>query len=127
MDQHLDESKGVTLDHNPDSEKGVVQEGIEKVEELKQRMAAGSQEKPKRVVQLDPATILKIELLSTQKQLAASDERNGMMVVQDARRRLAEVSRDEKQLMETVSKQVGVPINSTIRLVDKAQGICHVE
>lgn len=80
-----------------------------------------------RMAQLDQLMILKVELLATKKKLAEADEKMGLWAVQDARRRKDELNKEEAALMVEVSKQLGVPTGSNIRLVDKERGICQVE
>jgi hypothetical protein len=80
-----------------------------------------------RVVQLDPQTVLRVELLATKKQLAEADERMGLWAVQDARRRKKDLIREESSMIDEVSHQIGAPVGSSIKLVDKARGLCQVE
>lgn len=80
-----------------------------------------------RVAQLDPKTMLQVELLATKKKLANADEQMGLLAVQDARRRKQELDREESNLMLEVSKQLGAPAGSNIRLIDKEKGLCQVE
>lgn len=80
-----------------------------------------------RMAQLDPRTVLRVELLSTRKKLAEADERMGLWTVQDARRRKQELDKEEATLMAEVSRQLDVPVGSCIRLIDKERGLCKVE
>ena len=80
-----------------------------------------------RVAQLDPRVVLQVELLATKKKLADADERMGLWTVQDARRRKQDLGREESELMLEVSRQLGVPAGSNIRLIDKEKGLCQVE
>lgn len=83
--------------------------------------------KRSRVAQLDAYTILRVELLSTKKKLAETDERMGLLAVQDARQRRQELDKEEAALMLEVSRKLGAAEGSTIRLVDKERGLCQVE
>lgn len=80
-----------------------------------------------RVAQLDPRMVLQVELISTKKKLAEADERMGLWAVQDARRRKQELDREEASMMAEVSRQLGAPAGSSIRLIDKERGLCQVE
>jgi hypothetical protein len=71
--------------------------------------------------------ILNVELIATKKKLAEADEKMGLWAIQDARRRKQELDREEAALMAEVSRQLGVPAGTNIRLVDKDKGICQVE
>ena len=83
--------------------------------------------KGSRVAQLDPRMVLQVELLATKKKLADADERMGLWAVQDARRRKQDLDREESELMLEVSRQLGAPAGSNIRLIDKEKGLCQVE
>lgn len=80
-----------------------------------------------RIAQLDPRTVLQVELLATKKKLAEADERMGLWAVQDARRRKQELDREEASVLAEVSRQLGATAGSSIRLVDKERGLCQVE
>jgi hypothetical protein len=80
-----------------------------------------------RVAQLDPRMVLQVELLATKKKLAEADERMGLWAVQDARRRKQDLDREEASMMAEVSRQLGAPAGSSIRLIDKERGLCQVE
>jgi hypothetical protein len=81
----------------------------------------------KRVVQLDPTVIMEIELVTTQMRLAEADEKLALIAVKNARQRKSEVQRAQDQLLNRVSKQVGVRVGSSLRLLDKDKGLCQVE
>ena len=80
-----------------------------------------------RIAQLDPHTVLQVELLATRKKLAEADERMGLWVVQDARKRKQELDKEEATLMSEVSRQLDAPVGSNIKLIDKERGLCKVE
>jgi hypothetical protein len=88
---------------------------------------AAPEGKAPRLAQLDPRMILNVELIATKKKLAEADEKMGLWAIQDARRRKQELDREEAALMAEVSRQLGVPAGTNIRLVDKDKGICQVE
>lgn len=80
-----------------------------------------------RLVQLDPTTVLKIELVAAKKRAATAEERIALLAVQDARKAKAEAEQEEAELMRLVSKQLNIAPGSNVRLVDKEKGLCQVE
>jgi len=80
-----------------------------------------------RIAQLDPQTVLRVELMAAKKKLADADEKMGLWAVQDARRRKQELEQEEAVLLDNVRSQLGASVGSNIRLVDKAKGLCQVE
>lgn len=92
-----------------------------------QRMAEARQQAGPRLVQLDPTTVLKIELLSARKRANTAEERLAVLALQDARKAKQELEQEQAQLMQLVTKQLNLPTGKSIRLVDREKGLCQVE
>jgi len=92
-----------------------------------QRMAEARQQAGPRLVQLDPTTVLKIELLSARKRANMAEERLAVLALQDARKAKQELEQEQAQLMQLVTKQLNLPAGKSIRLVDREKGLCQVE
>jgi len=80
-----------------------------------------------RLVQLDPVTVLKIELLAARKRANTAEERLALLAIQDARKAKNELEQEEQILMQQITQQLGLPAGKSIRLVDRAKGLCQVE
>jgi hypothetical protein len=94
---------------------------------VKRMDAARKKPQGPRLVQLDPTTVLKIELVAAKKRAATAEERIALLAVQDARKAKAEAEQEEAELMRLVSKQLNIAPGSNVRLVDKEKGLCQVE
>jgi hypothetical protein len=91
------------------------------------RMEAVRQPQGPRLVQLDPVTVLKIELVAAKKRAATAEERIALLAIQDARKAKAEAELEEAELMKTVTRQLKIPPGKNVRLVDKEKGLCQIE
>jgi hypothetical protein len=80
-----------------------------------------------RTIELDPKTLIEVELVSTKKRLAEANERLAAVALSDARKAKHVAEQEEAALMARVTKQYGIPYGKNLRLVDKEKGICLIE
>lgn len=78
-------------------------------------------------IQLDPKTLIEIELVATKKRLAEANERLAIVALGDARRAKIEAEQQEARLMAQISRHYGVQPGKNVRLVDKEKGVCLIE
>jgi hypothetical protein len=78
-------------------------------------------------IQLDPKTLIEVELVSTKKRLAEANERLALVALSDARKAKLAAEQQEAQLMVQISKHYGVQPGKNVRLIDKEKGICMIE
>lgn len=76
-------------------------------------------------IRLDPVIMLKIELAFTKQALAQKDEELAIMALREARAKGVAAKREEAQIREQISQQVGYPVTGDIQLVDRDRGICQ--
>lgn len=100
-----------------------------KPEGVKARAAAQQESDPQpkqQMFQIDPVTLLRIQLLATEKKLAAEEERSTILMLKEIRRRKMDIEQQENQLLAAVRQKVGAG-SGNIRLVDAGSGLCKVE
>jgi hypothetical protein len=79
------------------------------------------------LIQLDPITMLEIELITAELRAAEAEEKLAMRALRDAREKLMALHRKQSVLMSNVTQQIGIDPGKSIRLVDKEQRLCRVE
>ena len=78
-------------------------------------------------VQLDPKTLLEVELVSVKKRLAEANERLSIVALNDARKAKFAAEQQEAELLAAISRQLDIPPGKNVRLIDKQKGICVIE
>ncbi len=98
----------------------------QKIAELDRELEPPVPPKTPQMIQLDPVTMLNIELIATKKRLADSNEKLAVLALQEARKVKKELEKEEAELMVRVCQQVGA-MSGNIRLIDRGQGLCQIE
>jgi len=98
---------------------------IRAMDEMMPRMEQ-PQEPEEGVIRLDELTLLKIENLSMQVKIAQLEEQNLIMEIQNIRKRTVELRVEDARLIEEIRVKFGLPSGKSIKLIDRAKGLCAV-
>jgi hypothetical protein len=80
-----------------------------------------------RVVQLDPVTLLKIDLAQTKRRLNKAEEENLLLLLQGIRKEGQALQAQERSLFSGVMEQLGIEPGKNLRLMDREKGLCTIE
>ena len=79
------------------------------------------------LVQLDPMTMLEIELLTAELRAASAEEALATNALRESRERMMALRRKQSMMMGKITSTLGVKPGGSIRLVDKEQRLCRIE